>query len=286
MFDVGVLLTGIVRGTIYGLMAAGFSLIFGVTDICDFSYGQYAMLGSYIAYFTYVFTGSPFLAVILAIIGTFIIGIVSDLLVITPVRGKSPDWIRLVMINTIGLSIFLENFALVVWTPDYRSATYFEGSLKLPFMVIGLDRLYAFIMAIVLFAAIYYFLNKTMMGKAFMAISQDAEAAKMMGINVDKYYTLSHGIGAMLAGAAGGLLLPIFMAYPTVGLPYIIISFAVVIFGGFGSIEGSIVAGLLLGITEAIVTAVFTTEYADFVAYVVIMVVLLLRPSGLLGRVD
>jgi branched-chain amino acid transport system permease protein len=188
------------------------------------------------------------------------------------------------MITTIGLAMFLENFALVVWSPNYWSATYFTGSINLLVTVVSIDRLFAFALTIVVTISLILFFRRTIMGKALRAVAQDVDAAAMMGIDSGKYYTFAHGLGSMLAGLAGSLLLPVYMAYPYVGTTYIMASFSIVILGGLGSIEGSLLAGVLLGITESLITAYLPVIYVDFFRFSVIAIVLLIKPSGLFGR--
>lgn len=281
----GIVVTGLIRGVIYSLIAMGFSLIFGVTEVCDFAYGEYCMLGSYLAFFIITVSGSPFLAVIVAIGGTFVLGIITDFLTISPLRERDdPMWLETAMIITIGLAMFLRNFAQVTWTAEYKGATYFKGVVNLLGVSISFDRVFAMAFAVSVVVLFTVFIKKTMIGKAIRAVSQDKEAATVLGINSNQCYTLAHALGSMLAGAGGALLLPIYMAYPTVGEAYIITAFTMVIIGGLGSMIGALLAGLILGLGEAFVTVYFPAEYADFLFFAIMVAVLIIRPTGLFGR--
>lgn len=282
------LLLGILRGALYCLIGVGLTLVFGVMGVVNFAHGEFYMLGAYVAFFTLTLLGvPPLVAILLAIVSTFLMGCVVERVTLTPLRKRGKkDWLTNTFVLTLGLQIFFRNFAQLVWGTDYRGVGHlWEGSVKFLRYSVAIENIITFIIAVIIIIAFWIFMQKTRIGKAIRATEQNAEGALLSGINVDRIYTLSFGLGAMFAGAAGALLLPIFAVYPAVGATPTIKAFTIAILGGLGSFEGAAIGGFLLGICEA-----FAYYYGgdiglqNIIPLVIVILVILIKPSGLFGR--
>ncbi len=279
------LASGLLTGGIYALIGIGLTIIFGVMRVVNFAHGSLVMAGMYATYF--LFTGfhiDPFLAIFIVMPAMFVVGVAIEKLFISPVL-KAPE--RNQVLLTEGLSIILTNLALLAFTANYLTMTtsYAGATVWLGPVSVSLPQLGASAIALVITAALYFLLTKTNIGKRIRATAQDAEAAQLLGINIKRVQSVTFGLGVAAAGAAGALLMPIYYRVdPTAGAPFSLKAFIVVVLGGMGSVTGALVGGLLLGIVESISAVYISTGYKDAIGFVIFLLVLTLKPSGLLGK--
>jgi branched-chain amino acid transport system permease protein len=280
------LLYGLIIGGMYGLMGAGLSLIWGVMDICNFAHGSLFMLGAYFAYLAFTVWGlDPVLSILTATVAVFVIGMIVEKSTLLPLRRKSREWLTAAYISTLGLSIALENIALAVWGGHRRGVPYYYiGVLDIFGIRVSFDRIAILAVSMAMMGAFWLIMEKTRTGRAIRSVAQDKEAAMLVGVEVDRIYTITVGLGSALAAAAGGLLLPIFLAYPTVGQDPIRRAFTVVILGGLGNVQGAFLAGLILGVAGALVTGYIGSGLEAILTFAVLIVLLLFRPTGLFGH--
>lgn len=278
------LIYGIIIGSMYVLMAAGFSLIWGILGMLNFSHGEFFMLGGYLTYYAFtVFHVNPFICVFLSILLLLVIGAVIFGTVIFPISEK-PNWELNAIILTLGVSICLQNAVLLGFGETYKGMPmFFDTSLKFWGVVIGLDRLMVLFIGLALIIFLLLFVTKTDTGLSMQAIAQDKNSALLIGINIRRIYIVTFGVSVALAGAAGGLLAPIYFIYPTVGFTPMLMAFAVVILGGLGSMKGAIFAGFLVGIIESFTILILSSAWKDIVIFSLIVVIIVIKPTGLFG---
>lgn len=276
-------LSGILLGGVYALAALGLNLIFGVAKVINFAHGEFLMLGMYAGFWLMTLTGvNPYYGAPLIAVAFFILGALFYMGVMRFTIYR-PELTQVFV--TLGLSIALQNLALMLWQADYRTIqTMPTGMSSLQFGPIHLptDRVIAFGFAVVILVAVITFLKKTFTGRAIEAISQDLMAARLMGIDPQKIFILTFGIGIAITGVAGGVLVPSFYAFPSVGSFFVLVAFVVVVLGGLGSVAGTIVGGITLGVIET-VFGYFTPELKEATHFVLLIVLLAVRPQGLLG---
>ena len=286
MIGLQILASGILLGGIYALISVGLNLIFGVIKIVNMAHGDFLMLGMYAAYF--LFTGlaiSPYVSAIIIFPVFMVIGYVIFRLVIKPLLGKAETETNTIL-ATSGLQFVLQNLVLMLFTADYRAIQMESGatSFSIGGVMLSANRTYAFLICLVLAVALYYILMHTRIGAQVRAVSQDSDAATLMGINVSRIYALTFCIGVAMVGLAGAIILPIFSAYPTVGTFFSTSSFVVVVLGGLGSFTGALLGGLIIGIVETAAGVFASTELAQVFSLLVFLIVLFVRPQGLLGK--
>ncbi|HID62425.1 MAG TPA: branched-chain amino acid ABC transporter permease [Anaerolineae bacterium] len=285
--------TGLIMGVIYALMALGLTLIFSILRVINFAHGEFYMLGGYASYFILsAFIGlHPLLAVPLAGLIAAVIGLAFELAFLRPIhqeRIERPD--EYAILITFGLSFFLMNLALAVFGPyPHRPPSFFRGAVRLGFVNVSADRLTASVLALVLLALLLLVINKTWVGKALRAVSQDKQAAAVVGINPLAMNTIAFALGAGLAAVSGALLAPSFLMTPDVGAVPSIRSYVIIVLGGMGSIQGSILGGILIGLVESLGAGYFpdpsrALNYKTAFGLVIFALVLLFRPWGLFGR--
>jgi branched-chain amino acid transport system permease protein len=272
-------------GGIYALIGIGLTIIFGVMRVVNFAHGALVMVGMYGTYFLFTYLHmDPFLSLVVVMPAMFVVGVAIEKLLIDPVL-KAPE--RNQILLTEGLSIVLINTALLLFTANYLTMTtgYAGATVRLGGVSVSKPQLGAFAIACVITAALYAFLMKTDTGRRIRATAQDSEAARILGVNIKRVQTLTFGLGVAAAGAAGALLMPIYYRVePYAGAPFSLKAFIVVVLGGMGSVTGALVGGLLLGVAEALGAVYISTGYKDAIGFVIFLMVLLLKPSGLLGR--
>jgi len=290
LFDVSLFLQyvlyGLIIGGMYGLMGAGLSLIWGVMDICNFAHGSLYMLGAYFAYLAFTtFSLDPILSILMAAAIAFFVGILIEKLTLLPLRRKSREWLTAAYISTLGLSIVFENGALAVWGGHRQGVDYYYvGILDFQGFRISYDRIVILAVSIIMMAAFWLIMERTRIGRAIRSVAQDKEAAMLVGVEVDRTYAITVGLGSALAAVAGGLLMPVFLAYPTVGQDPIRKAFAVVVLGGLGNVQGAFLAGLILGVAGALVTGYIGAGYEGIFSFAVLIALLLFRPTGIFGQ--
>jgi len=292
-FFLSLLSTGLIMGIIYALIALGLTLIFSILNVINFAHGEFYMLGGYASYYILTtLTGfNPFLSVLLSGLMGGLLGLLFELLFLRPMhKGQIERPAEYSILITFGLSFFLLNLALAVFGPyPHRPPSFFEGSISLGFTRISADRLTASVSALLLLGSTLWIIQKTWMGKALQAVSQNKDAAAVVGINSLRMNSLAFSIGVGLAAAAGALLAPSFSVVPDVGAEPSVRSFVIIVLGGMGSIRGSILGGIIIGIVESLGAGYFpdpsrAIKYKTVYGLIIFALVLLLKPTGLFGR--
>src|ERR1043166_2594480 len=276
-----VVISGILSGALYALVALGLALIFGVMRVINIAHGPLLMLGAYVTFFLYSRLGlNPFLTVPVAMASMFVLGVVLERTLVFRVVG-APELSSLLL--TFGISIALVNIAQNLFTSDLRAVEYMTGSWTLGGLALSKPRFIAFVFALLVTGAAFLFLKTTRLGKAIRATSQSREVALVCGIDVPRIHVLTFGLASALAAGGGALLAVIVAIQPEMGGVWTFKSFLVIVLGGAGNYPGALLGGLLLGLVEQMASLLLTTQLSEVVAYVLLVLVLLVRPSGLLG---
>jgi len=279
------LISGLSLGSIYALIALGYTMVYGIAKMLNFAHGDIIMVGAY-AVITAAFTMGlpPFIAILISIALCALLGIVIEFLAYRPLRQAQP---LAVLITAIGVSYLLQNLALLIYGSEQKA---FPMIVALPTVHIGgvyIDgiTLATLIVTAVIMVALSLFINKTRMGKAMRAVSEDKEAAELMGISVNRTITVTFAIGSALAGVAA-IFYGAAYTYirPTTGAMPGIKAFTAAVFGGIGSIPGAMLGGILLGVIEQLSKTYISTLWADAIVFGVLVVVLVVKPTGLLGK--
>jgi branched-chain amino acid transport system permease protein len=279
-----VLVFGLLLGGIYGLVSIGLNLIFGVVRIVNFAQGELVMFGMYGGFFAWHWWGiNPYLSVFLVAPLVGLLGVAIQRLVIQPLQHEP----NMQIFATFGLLMLFQNLMLMVSRGEAYSVGGQVGSTVLTVgdLKLSLVRVVTLVAATLITIGLHLFLARTMTGKAIRAVTQDKRAARAMGINVEKTFLITFGIGAALAGMAGVLLTPIYSITPGVGGNFILAAFAVVVLGGLGSVWGAYLGGLVVGIVEAFAGFYIDPVLRSAVWFVIFLIVLVVKPSGLLGQV-
>lgn len=275
---------GLLVGGVYALVGIGLTLIFGVMDIVNFAHGEYLMLGMYAAFFmNAIFGVSPYLLVLIIAPAFPLVGFATERLVISPVREENPIT---QFIATLGVLIILQNGAQVAFSADSRVISHEFAIMSVGPVNFSTAKLIAFVLAIVLTLLVWLFLRYTETGRNMRATEQNREAARLAGIDVERMDMLAFGIGIALVAAAGAIIVPVFAVYPTVGTEFVLIAFAVVVLGGLGSVVGATLGGLLIGVVEQMTAVFLEPTLSSAVIFLVFILVLVLKPSGLMGRAE
>jgi branched-chain amino acid transport system permease protein len=277
------LINGVLTGGVYALVALGLTLIYGVLHIVNFAHGSLLMFGMFVSYLLAVhfhidpYAGVPLVALVMFAAGwliyRFVIGVVS--------RGED----RAILLATLGLSVVLDNLALVLFTGDTRQleTDWTFAVLEAGPLLLSVPRLVSFAVALGLAALMWLFMARTDTGRAIRAVAREPEGAKLMGIRPDRIFALAYGIGIACLGAAACLLLPTFYVSPSVGNVFVLVAFTLVVLGGMGSFPGAVVGGLLIGVTESMGGLFLGESLGPICISLVFIVVLLFRPTGLFG---
>lgn len=287
MSFISYLINGISLGSVYAIIALGYTMVYGIAKMLNFAHGDVIMIGSYVV-FTVVSTWgmNPMLAIILAIAFCTILGMVIERVAYKPLRGATP---LAVLITAIGVSYLLQNVALLIFGASPKS---FTSVVTVPAitlaggaLTISGETIVTIITCIIIMAALMTFIKKSKSGQAMLAVSEDRGAATLMGVNVNKTIAMTFAIGSGLAAIAGVLLCS---AYPTL-TPYTgsmpgIKAFVAAVFGGIGSVPGAFIGGILLGIIENLAKAYISSQMADAIVFGVLIIVLLVKPTGILGK--
>jgi branched-chain amino acid transport system permease protein len=280
------LISGINLGSVYAIIALGYTMVYGIAKMLNFAHGDVIMVGGYISFCAMNYLGlHPILAVLLAMVVCTVLGVVIEGLAYRPLRQATS---LAVLITAIGVSYFLQNAALLIWGANPLSYTSVAtGSLKLfsGKLTISVISLITVAACIVIMIGLTLFTSKSKMGKAMRACSEDKGAAQLMGINVNRTISMTFAIGSALAAVAGVLLCSSYSSLmPTTGSMPGIKAFTAAVFGGIGSIPGAFLGGILLGIIESMAKAYISTQLSNVIVFAVLIVVLLVRPAGLLGK--
>lgn len=279
-----VLINGILIGSIYALVAVGLTLIFGVMNIINFAHGSLMMVAMYLSYWLFVSLKiDPYLSMIATIPFLFFSGLLIQRFLIDYVL-EAKHSIQILL--TVGLSLFLDNFALFLFSPDFRaiSVKYQTYSIVLGDFIINYPKMIAFFLACALTFFLYIILKKTTIGKAIRATSVEKEGAILVGINTRQIYYLTFGLGSACVGAAGSAILPFFYCSPNVGYAFIIPAFFVVVLGGMGNFFGALVGGLIIGVAESLGAIFMPGSLKQMVMFIIFIFVLLFKPRGIFSK--
>jgi branched-chain amino acid transport system permease protein len=279
-----VLVVGILLGGIYGLVSIGLNLIFGVIRVVNFAHGELVMLGMYGAFLCYSMLGiNPYLSVLIVVPALFVFGLILQRLVIEPLQSES----MMQMFATFALLTILQNVVLAITRGEGFSVPSKFGALgvELGEIRISATRLIILVSVSAIAVLLHLFLQRTLIGKSIRAVTQDRQAARLMGINVERTFMVTFGIGAALAGLAGALIAPIYTLSPGIGGNFILAAFAVVVLGGLGSVAGAYFGGMIVGIVEAFAGYYIDPELKQAIWFLIFLAVLVVRPTGLFGQV-
>ena len=271
-------------GGVYALIAVGLTLIFGVMRVVNFAYGEFLMLAMYLAFWAFALGRiDPYLTLVVSLPLFFVVGWISYRVVMRPVIQASHN---AQVFTTVGLSIALQNVALVLWTADARfvRTDYYSVVVRLGTAALNLAQIVAFVIAVGFTAVLFAFLRFSYTGKVMRATAQDRQASSLMGINTDRIYALTWAVGITCVGAAGVLLSPIYPVYPTAGLQFVLIAFVAVVLGGLGDMAGALIAALIVAAVEVVGSYVLGTAWKEMLYLVLFVGILIVRPAGLFGQ--
>jgi branched-chain amino acid transport system permease protein len=280
---VAALINGITVGAVYGVVALGLTLIYGVLHIINFAHGSLLMLALYAAYFLHAATTiDPYAALAPLAAAFFLVGYAVQRLVIQKTsHGKDQN----ILMVTLGLAIVIDNLALYFWTSNTRTIDlpYAFEVIDLGVALVPVPRAIAFVAALLIAAILWLFMTRTDLGKAIRAVAKERQGARLVGIDVDHIYAMCFGVGTACVAAAACLLLPSFYVTPQAGHAFVLIAFTTVVLGGMGSFPGALLGGFILGIVEAIGGLYLGESLGQIGVFLIFILVLLLRPTGLLG---
>ena len=280
------LINGLSLGSIYAIIALGYTMVYGIAKMLNFAHGDVIMVGAYIAFCGLQYWGfPPVLAILVAMVACTILGITIEGLAYRPLRQAAS---LAVLITAIGVSYLLQNIALMIWGANPKSfpTTFINSSsIRLGQLNISIATIITILANVVIMVGLTLFTSKTKVGKAMRCVSEDRGAAELMGINVNRTISLTFAIGSALAAIAGILLCSSYpILQPTTGSMPGIKAFTAAVFGGIGSIPGAMLGGILLGVIEIFGKAYISTELGDAIVFAVLIIVLLVKPAGLLGK--
>ena len=288
------LISGISLGSVYAIIALGYTMVYGIAKMLNFAHGDVIMVGAYICFFSVTrFNLPPLVGILVAVLLCTVLGMTIEKLAYAPLRS-APS--LAVLITAIGVSYFLQNAALLLWSPNPKVFPNFfmshtadgaeQTGLELGSLRISYVTLVTIVVCVVIMLVLTFFINNGKLGKAMRAVSEDKDAARLMGINVNTTISVTFAIGSGLAAIAGVLYMSAYPTLvPTTGSMPGIKAFTAAVFGGIGSIPGAFLGGLLLGVIEIFAKAYISTQLSDAVVFAVLIIVLLVKPSGLLGKV-
>jgi branched-chain amino acid transport system permease protein len=287
MFDLAIVvpsvLNGVTTGAVYALIALGLTLIYGVLHIINFAHGASLMLALYGVYLLKQHLGiDPYMALPVMVAGMFVLGYVLQRVVINRAsHGKDEN----ILLVTLGISIVMENLALLAFQSDTRTidTAYTLSTVQIGPAFIALPKLIAFGGALVVSALLLFMINRTDLGRAIRAVSKEKQGARLMGIDVDHIYAMSFGIGLACLGAAACFLLPAYYVNPQVGNGFVLVAFTIVVFGGMGSFGGALLGGLVIGVVESLGGLFLGESLGQIGIFLIFIGVLLFRPQGLFG---
>ncbi len=281
------LINGVSLGSIYAVIALGYTMVYGIAKMLNFAHGDVIMVGAYIVFALTSYAGvNPYLALVISMAACTLLGMAIERFAYKPLRGASP---LAVLITAIGVSYFLQNMALLIFGSQAKS---FTSIVKLPALTlaggkitISAETIVTIIVSLIIMVSLTLFVNKTKPGRAMLAVSEDKGAAQLMGVNVNATISLTFAIGSGLAAVAGVLLCS---AYPTLssqtGAMPGIKAFVAAVLGGIGSIPGAVIGGVLIGVIEILSRSYISSQMADAIVFAVLIIVLLVKPTGILGK--
>ena len=278
------LINGLALGSIYALIALGYTMVYGVLKFINFAHGDLMMLGMYLTFYLFGFYKiDPYLSAILLVApALFLVGMAVQRLLIKPLQNASA---LMLIFSTFGLSIALQNLALMGFKADYRTilTPLSTATFNLAGISISIPRLIAFLLALVLLIALYLILRYTLVGKALRAVAENRVVTQLMGVRVQRLNLLAFGLGSAITGIAGALILPFSYVFPTIGGGYTLVAFVVVVLGGLGNMAGAFLGGLTIGLVESLSGTYIAPALKEAIYFVIFIIVLLIRPQGLFG---
>jgi branched-chain amino acid transport system permease protein len=294
------LINSLVTGGMWALLAAGLALVFGVMNIPNFAHGEFFMIGSLTAYFVYtpindylfdhpsplLSVFAPFVGIAVALVVGAVVGFVIEKLIFYQLRKKTREnWVLNSFLLTAGLSVVLINGVQLIWGTDFKGIPRYWDVPPLTILGVNVsvDRIAAFLIALTTIVLFWLFLNRTRVGRALRAVSQDETGAQMLGIDLNFIHALTMSLSCALAALAGASLLFMFPAYPTVGVAPLYVSWYVLILAGLGNVEGAIVGGFIVALLQSLTVYFIGNAWQDVVPTLLIVLILLFKPSGLFG---
>jgi branched-chain amino acid transport system permease protein len=283
------LASGLLMGLLYGLLAVGLALIFGLMDVTNFAHGEFLMLAMYLTFFLFMFWAvDPLLSIPLVAAGMFVFGAVIYLIIIRFAMRAKANIGMVQIFATFGLAILMRGLAQFFFTPDYRSIpnSILGGkTISIAGVFLPVPQLVGALISIAAFGALYFFMKKTDFGRALEATREDAGAVALVGIDKNKVFALGWGLGSALIGLAGGVMAIFFYIYPDVGASFALIAYVTVALGGFGSVFGAFAGGIIVGLVEATTAMILPPSLKSVGIYAVYLLVVFIRPRGLFGSI-
>ncbi len=286
LFDI--LVTGLITGGIYALVALGLNLQYGLMRVLNVAHGEFLMLGAYVTYSLHTGWGAnPLLTLLVTGPAAFVAGLVLHRFlyarVLAQAEGREAIESRSLLLS-FGLLFVLQNTALLVWSADLQGYSYLAIPLRVLGAVFPANRLLAAVVALTLSVAFYVYLRRSLVGKAIRALMEEPEGAQLVGVNLTRLHGICFGLGVAMAAVTGSLISMLFELTPFVGLPYTVTALVVVILGGLGNVAGSLLAALLLGVVETVGVYFASSDIRLISSYAVLSLILILKPAGLFGR--
>lgn len=277
------IVNGLIMGSSYAILAIGLTLIYGVLKLINFAHGDVYTIGAFVGYTLARVNGANYwVAVLIGVVFCGVIGLVVERIAYRPLRNYPTGG----LITSIGVSVFLSNLASIIWKtePHFFKTPYTEKLVRIGSFSLNQQRIIVIVGSILLILFIYLFLYRSYFGRVIRAISQDPEASSLMGIYSNSIIAFVFALGSGLAGLSGVLVTPLDVVSPFIGLNATLKAFIVVVVGGFGNVEGTIIAGFLVGIIQSLASVYISAAYSDSIMYVFLILVLLIKPTGLFGR--
>lgn len=278
------ILSGLLFGGIYVLVAVGATLVFGVLDVVNFAHGEFLMIGMYASFWMYTLWGlDPYVSLPVTALLLFALGSLTERFILRPTIPRGHE---VQVFVTLGLSLILQNAALMFWSANFRTVRvpHAVKSFELAGLFINFPRLMILLVTVLASVALHLFLRHTWMGKAIRATALDRNTARLMGIDVQRVYNVTFALGSALVGIAAALIMPLYPVYPQVGLSFTVVAFISVVMGGLGSIQGAAFAGLFIGVAEVLSGYYFGPNMNQLAYFILFVLVLVFRPYGLFGK--
>lgn len=275
------LVVGVFIGSIYGLIAVGLSLVYGVMRVVNIAHGEFVMLGAFMTFYSWtLFEINPIFSIFIAFVLLFFFGLIIHRYLVEKVIGKS---MLSSLMLTFGISIFIWNTAQAIFTTNIKAVSYLGGSVSFLGVNISKSYILGFGVAVLLVAALFVFLKFTRWGKAIRATSQNDEVALVCGIDTKKVRTLTFALGAAFAGSAGAVVSMTWFIFPQMGFNYLVKAFAIIVLGGLGSIPGALIGALIYGAAESLTGQLLDARTSQLIPFVILATILVIKPSGLFG---
>ncbi len=277
-------INGLMLGGVYAAYSAGFSLIFGVMGVVNLAHGELIMLGAFTSYWMFQILGlDPYLSAPFAAAGLFVLGYLIQKYIINRVIDL-PHIMSYIL--TFGIHLMIANIAIKFWTHDFRSitTTYSGANLAIAGVNIPFARMTTFLLAVVVIAGLWLFMNRSETGRAIRATAMDKDVARLMGVNIREIFAITFGLGAAVTGLAGAAISPFVIIFPEMGLEYTIVAFCVVVLGGMGYMPGALYGGLILGVAQSLAATYLSAGISVAATFLILFFMLVFRPTGIVGK--